>query len=101
MAISRQHLKTTTVSKKGQITVSADARHSLGIAAGDPLMELVLDGCVVYMPADLALEDLQKRAQAALTKTGITVDMLKANVEARKEARLMERYPDLSNDTAP
>lgn len=98
MSVHRQHLKTTTVSKKGQITVSADARTILGIAAGDPLMELVLDGCIVYMPADMALDNLRNQAQVALAKTGISVDTLKTAVEARRNDRLQERYPGLTDD---
>lgn len=98
MAVPRQHLKTTTLSSKGQITVSSEARKRLHIEQGDHLMEIVLEGCVVYMPADSVLEDVTSRAQAAFSQAGLSVDALKSGVEARKMKRLVERYPNLSND---
>jgi len=97
MAVPRQHLKTLKISQKGQITVSSQARKSLGVSVGDPLMEIVLDGCVVYIPADKVLSDLMFSAQAALESTGISVEALKNSVESRKNDNLSKRYPGLKD----
>jgi bifunctional DNA-binding transcriptional regulator/antitoxin component of YhaV-PrlF toxin-antitoxin module len=95
MSTAKKHLKTTTLSSKGQITVSSEARKLLGIDKGDHLMEVVMDGCVLYIRADSILDEILHKAQSALERSGVKVSDLQEGVAARKAKKLRERYPGL------
>jgi bifunctional DNA-binding transcriptional regulator/antitoxin component of YhaV-PrlF toxin-antitoxin module len=91
-----EKVKTVSVSSKGQITLSSHARKQLGLEKGSTLMEVVVGNCVILMPQNQVLDQVRKSAQAALQRSGVTVDEIKAEVERLKEERFAEQYPDLA-----
>ena len=88
-------LPSLKMSSKGQITLSSHARKQLGLGKGSTLMEVVVGNCVILMPQNQVLEQIRKRAQAALQKAGTSIDEINAEVERLKDQRLAEQYPDL------
>ncbi|MGI0133802.1 MAG: AbrB/MazE/SpoVT family DNA-binding domain-containing protein [Candidatus Micrarchaeaceae archaeon] len=91
-----EKVKTVSVSSKGQITLSSHARKQLGLEKGSTLMEVVVGNCVILMPQNQVLEQVRKRAQAALQKSGVTIDEINTEVERLKAERFAEQFPDLA-----
>ena len=76
---------TRTVGAKGQITISAGARERLAIEAGTRLVEVVVGGVLVYVPADPAVIERQDAFADTLAAQSITAESLLADIEAGKE----------------
>jgi hypothetical protein len=98
--------RTQTIDQAGRIAVSDEARAELGLGAGTRLTELVVDGMLVHVPPEVALEralelDLE-RALAAfhrqLNERGITADDIIAEIERSKDATFVALYPDLASE---
>jgi bifunctional DNA-binding transcriptional regulator/antitoxin component of YhaV-PrlF toxin-antitoxin module len=92
------NVKNVSVSSKGQITLSSQARKLLGLEKGSVLKEVVVGNCVILVPRNQSLEKVRTRAQAALASSGLTVNDLNAEVERLKEERFAQEYPDLSDN---
>jgi bifunctional DNA-binding transcriptional regulator/antitoxin component of YhaV-PrlF toxin-antitoxin module len=90
-----EKVKSVSISSKGQITLSSHARKQLGLETGSTLMEVVVGNCIILMPQNQVLEQIRRRAQAALQKAGVAVDDINAEVERLKDERFAEQYPDL------
>ena len=63
-------LRSVTLSSKGQITLSSNARHHLGLEEGATIMELVLGNCVILLPENRILSETMKGAREALSQAG-------------------------------
>ena len=87
-------LKSLTMTSKGQVTISADARKELGLDKGDTLIEIVVGNCLILMPAEQVLADTTKRAKKALDRAGVSVDELKKEVKSQRKSSIKKRYPD-------
>ena len=90
-------LRSVTLSSKGQITLSRNARKQLGVEKGATLMELVVGNCVIYLPEDRILSEAMKGAREALARTGVTVNELQDEVERLKEERFNKEFPYLAS----
>ena len=93
----RDHPQTLTVSSKGQITISANARHKLAIGKGTHLLEIVLGDCLLYVPEDAVLNQLMANLQESLRRADLTVDDILQDMEAHKEETFRSLYPDLAD----
>ncbi|MBP9093907.1 AbrB/MazE/SpoVT family DNA-binding domain-containing protein [bacterium] len=91
-----EKVKSVSVSSKGQITLSSHARKQLGLEKGSTLMEVVVGNCIILMPQNQVLEQVRRRAQEALKKSGVSIDEINAEVERLKAERFAEQYPDLA-----
>jgi len=91
-----EKVKCVTVSTKGQITLSSHTRKQLGLEKGSTLMEIVVGNCIILMPQNQVLEQVRRRAQAALQKSGVSMDEINVEVERLKAERFTELYPDLA-----
>lgn len=91
-----EKVKSVSVSSKGQITLSSHARKQLGLEKGSTLMEVVVGNCIILMPQNQVLEQVRRRAQEALKKSGVSMDEINAEVERLKSERFAEQYPDLA-----
>ncbi|MFA7336382.1 MAG: AbrB/MazE/SpoVT family DNA-binding domain-containing protein [Candidatus Obscuribacterales bacterium] len=91
-----EKVKSVSVSSKGQITLSSHARKQLGLEKGSTLMEVVVGNCIILMPQNQVLEQVRRRAQEALKKSGVSMDEINAEVERLKPERFAEQYPDLA-----
>lgn len=91
-----EKVKSVSVSSKGQITLSSHARKQLGLEKGSTLMEVVVGNCIILMPQNQVLEQVRRRAQEALKKSGVSIDEINAEVERLKAKRFAEQYPDLA-----
>ncbi|MDP3507676.1 MAG: AbrB/MazE/SpoVT family DNA-binding domain-containing protein [Candidatus Melainabacteria bacterium] len=89
-------VRSVSVSSKGQITLSSHARKQLGLEEGSTLTEVVVGNCVILMAQNQALEQIRSRAQAALEKSGASIDDINAEVERLKAERFAEQFPDLA-----
>ena len=76
---------TRTVDDTGRIPISGEARAELGLVAGTRLMELVVDGMLLYVPvrAEIieAFDDLERRA----AERGVSAEDLIADLESDRE----------------
>lgn len=59
-------------------------------------MEVVVGNCIILMPQNQVLEQVRRRAQEALKKSGVSIDEINAEVERLKAERFAEQYPDLA-----
>ena len=86
-------LQPLTVSSKGQITISADARRKLSIDKGTHLLEIVAGECLVYVPEHVYVNQLLANIRESLRRSNVTVEQLIADLEAHREEVLREFYP--------
>lgn len=93
--LSDNKIRSLTITSKGQITISARARHALGLSKGDTLIELVVGNCIVLLPAEQILGETTRKAQEALAEAGVSVNELKAAAEKNREKMVKNRYQDL------
>ena len=89
-------LRSITLSSKGQITLSSNARQHLGLEKGATIMELVVGNCVILLPENRILSEAMKGAREALSQAGVTVDDLQSEIERLKEERFKKQFPDLA-----
>jgi hypothetical protein len=95
--------RTQILNHAGQIAVSDEAQAELGLVAGAPLTELVVDGMLVYVPTELAVEralDLDfERAldafQREMAEHGISADDIVVDLEQHKDEIFRDFYPDV------
>lgn len=94
------------IDRAGRIAVSDEAKAELGLVPGTRLTELVVDGMLIYIPPQAALErarelDLE-RASAAfrrqLDERGISADDINAEIERSREATFAALYPELVSE---
>jgi bifunctional DNA-binding transcriptional regulator/antitoxin component of YhaV-PrlF toxin-antitoxin module len=85
-----------TMSDKGQITVSAEARHRLSLEPGDELTEFVLDGCLVFVPNDAMIGQTIERLKRSLEEHGLSSEDLTADLDEIRAEVFAEYYPDLA-----
>lgn len=90
-------VRSVTLSSKGQITLSSNARKQLGVGKGATLMELVVGNCVILLPEDRVLSEAMKGAREALARAGVTVEELQDEIERLKEERFAKEFPDLAS----
>jgi hypothetical protein len=88
-------INTLKLSSQGQVTLSKEARQQHGLMSGETLIEISVPGCIILLPQSQVLADLMHRAQLGLDKMGLTVEEIKARVEARRKEELSVRYPDV------
>ncbi len=97
MSADRDHLQSLTVSSKGQITISADARKKLAIDRGTHLLEIVIGDCLLYVPEHTYLNQTLTSLQERLRRAEITADDIVADMEAHKEDTFRSLYPELAD----
>ena len=90
-------LRSVTLSSKGQVTLSSNARKHLGLEKGATLMELVVGNCVIFLPENRILSEAMKGARQALSKAGVTVEDLKSEVEHLKDKRFKKQFPHIAS----
>jgi len=90
------HLQTLTVSSKGQITISANARRKLSIDKGTHLLEIVVGDCLIYVPEHAYLSQLFANLQESLRRANVTTEDLLADLEEHKDELFRELYPTLA-----
>lgn len=88
-------LRSLTMTRKGQVTISAKARKELGLDQGDTLIEIVVGNCIVLLPQNQILADTARKAQEAIKNAGVTAKEIIRAAEKIKENRSKERYPGL------
>ncbi|TAK36196.1 MAG: hypothetical protein EPO21_03425 [Chloroflexota bacterium] len=91
----QDHPQTLTVSSKGQITISAAARHKLDIGKGTHLLEIVLGDCLLYIPEHEVVSQLMTQLQNRLRRADLTIDDILADIEAHKAETFRSLYPEL------
>ncbi|MBI3979734.1 MAG: AbrB/MazE/SpoVT family DNA-binding domain-containing protein [Chloroflexi bacterium] len=92
------HVQTLTVSSKGQITISADARRKLSIDKGTRLLEIVVGDCLMYVPEHAYVNQIFESLQERLRRASITTEDLLADMEAHKDDTFREFYPNLAGE---
>ena len=92
-----RHVQMLTVSSKGQITISADARRTLSIDRGSRLLEIVVGDCLLYVPEDAYLSQILGSLDEAVRKADVTADDLLSDIEAHKDEVFREFYPGLAD----
>lgn len=90
------NVQSRTVSSKGQLTISAEARRKLSIAEGDHLLEVVVGGFLIYVPEQLSLARLLDAFQESLKRADLATEALLNDMEAHKEETFQELYPNLA-----
>lgn len=90
------HLQTLTVSSKGQITISVDARRRLSIDRGTHLLEIVVGDCLIYVPEHAYLNQLLANLRESLRRANVTTEDLLADMEEHQEETFRELYPSLA-----
>jgi AbrB family looped-hinge helix DNA binding protein len=88
-------LRSLTITSKGQVTISAKARKTLGLDKGDTLIEMVVGDCIVLLPQNQILAETARKAQEAIKHAGVTAEEIIHEADQLREARIAERYPDL------
>ena len=88
-------LRSLTMTSKGQVTISARARKELGLDQGDTLIEMVVGNCIVLLPQSQILAETARKAQEAIKHAGVSAEEIIHEANRLREARLIERYPDL------
>lgn len=94
---------TQAIDTAGRIAVSDEAQAKLGLAAGTRLTEVIVDGMLVYVPPEIAVERALElnfeRAIAAfqrqLDERGITAEDIIADMERHKDETFRAFYPDV------
>jgi hypothetical protein len=76
---------TRVIEREGHIAISTSAMAQLGLGDGDTLLELVLDGALVYIPVPADVTDAHDRFVHALEARGVTVEDLIADIEQHKD----------------
>ncbi|MBI4491249.1 MAG: AbrB/MazE/SpoVT family DNA-binding domain-containing protein [Chloroflexi bacterium] len=92
------NVQSRTVSSKGQLTISAEARRKLSIAEGDHLLEVVVGGFLIYVPEQVYLTRLLDAFQESLQRADLTAEALLNDMEAHKEETFQELYPNLAGE---
>jgi len=90
------NVQSRTVSSKGQLTISSEARRKLSIDEGDRLLELVVGGFLMYVPEQVYLTRLFDAFQDSLRRTDLTTEDLLNDMEAHREETFQELYPNLA-----
>lgn len=98
MHARKGQVQSLTVSSKGQITISADARRRLSIEKGTHLLEIVVGDCLLYVPEDTYLSQLFAGFQESLRRADLTAADIAADIEAHKEEVFRSLYPELADD---
>ncbi|MDR3613144.1 MAG: AbrB/MazE/SpoVT family DNA-binding domain-containing protein [Candidatus Obscuribacterales bacterium] len=83
------------MTSKGQVTISAKARKTLGLDQGDTLIEMVVGNCIVLLPQNQILADTARKAQEAIKLAGVSAEEIIAEAEKLKAEKLSQRYPGL------
>lgn len=91
----RPKLRSLTMTSKGQVTISAKARKTLGLDQGDTLIEMVVGNCIVLLPQNQILADTARKAQEAIKLAGVSAEEIIAEAEKLKAEKLSQRYPGL------
>ncbi len=97
MEANQDHLQTLTVSSKGQITISADARRRLSIDKGTHLLEIVVGDCLLYVPEHIYLNRIIDNLQASLQRVDLTTEDIVADIEVHKDDTFRSLYPELAD----
>jgi len=87
--------RSSTLTSKGQITISAKARKQLHLDQGSTLIEVVVGNCIVLMPENQILAETVRKAQDALAKAFVSVDEIQTEAVNLREKHVDELYPDL------
>ena len=91
------HVQMLTVSSKGQITISADARRTLSIDRGTRLLEIVVGDCLLYVPEDAYLSQILGSLDDSIRRAGVTAEDLLSDIEANRDEAFRELYPGLAD----
>ena len=84
------------ITSKGQVTISSRARKILGLDRGDTLIEMVVGNCIVLLPESQILSETARKAEEAIKRAGVKVEEIIQEADRLRDARLAERYPDLT-----
>ena len=76
---------TRTVDGAGQISISGEARAELGLVAGTRLMELVVDGMLLYVPVGAEIMDAFDDLERLAAERNVTAEDLIADLERDRE----------------
>jgi len=98
MALPKDRLKTRTMTSKGQLTMSVEARNRFHLREGSNLIEIILDNGVLYVPQDEIIEGIAKRAKKTAERYGLTAEDLQASLSEDREKQFKEVYPELVDD---
>ncbi len=90
-------IRSFTLANEGEVTLSPSASKQLGADKGARLIEVSTDNCVILLPENKALSEAMKGAREVLSKSGVTVEEVKAEVEPLKEERFARNFPDLAS----
>lgn len=80
-----------TMRQRGQITLPADVRLSLGLKPGDSLTLEVQDGSLVLTPSRQRALDARKAIHEAFLRAGITEEELLEDLRRSREEITRER----------
>lgn len=97
-AAGEDNVQTRTVSSKGQLTISAEARRKLSIVEGDHLLELVVGGFLMYVPEQVYLTKLFDSFQESLQRADLTTEDLLSDMETHKDETFRELYPNIAGE---
>jgi len=93
--MTQTKLSSLTVTSKGQVTLSAEARRQLKIDKGDTLIEMLVGKCLVLLPESQVLSATMRKAQAALKAAGVKPEDILEEAKHVRKSKLKERYPGL------
>ncbi|MBI2863015.1 MAG: AbrB/MazE/SpoVT family DNA-binding domain-containing protein [Chloroflexi bacterium] len=98
MYAEKGQVQSLTVSSKGQITISADARRRLSIRKGTHLLEVVVGDCLLYVPEDTYLSQILATFQDGLKRTHLTAEEIAGDIESHKGELFQSLYPELADE---
>jgi bifunctional DNA-binding transcriptional regulator/antitoxin component of YhaV-PrlF toxin-antitoxin module len=93
--MAKAQLRSLTMTSKGQVTISARARKSLGLDQGDTLIEIMVGNCIVLLPQNQILAETARQAQEAIKRAGVTAEEIIQEAARAREELVAEQYPDL------
>jgi AbrB family looped-hinge helix DNA binding protein len=87
-----EYVTTTRIGEKGQLTVPKQFRKDLGLGTGAPFAVLRLGDGLVLLPEQQRFEHLCERVGAALTRVGVTPEVLLASLHEARKRVYARRY---------
>ena len=88
-------LATTTIDKKGQLTLPKKFREKLSRSPGAPIGVMPFGSGVVLLPAPSAFEKLCAQVSSTVAKTEPTMEEIIASLSVIRKKLYAERYGDL------
>lgn len=77
--------RTQAIDQTGRIAVSDEAQAALGLVGGTRLMEMVVDGMLLYVPVSEEIIEAFDDFERLAAEQGVTADDLIADIERERE----------------